>query len=138
MPWRSRDAQGIDRLGIPGRTEQYHSSRAASLRVFRSGAGSRRRTTRRAGKLTAGEPFRSLFRLMGMDHVDVWQAYRAAFDEFSQKVRQVQLLAAHPGVEQQAIDQALLELETAHVLYNVTRAALAEQYHPARGQDTPH
>lgn len=75
---------------------------------------------------------------MSMDHVDVWQAYRAAFDEFAQKVRQVQLLAAHPGVEQQAIDQALLELETAHVLYNVTRDALAEQYLPARGQDTPH
>jgi len=71
-------------------------------------------------------------------NVDVWQAYREAFDDFAQKVRQVQLLAARPGVEQQAIDLALFELETAHVLYNVTRDALAEQYLPAPGQDTPH
>lgn len=75
-----------------------------------------------------------------IDNVDVWQAYREAFDDFAQKVRQVQLLAAHPGVEQQAIDRALLELETAHALYNVTRDTLAEQYLPsaAVGQDTPH
>ena len=72
--------------------------------------------------------------------VDVWQAYREAFDDFAQKVRQVQLLAAHPGVEQQAIDKALLELETAHALYNATRDILAEQFlpSPAAGQDTPH
>jgi hypothetical protein len=72
--------------------------------------------------------------------VDVWQAYREAFDDFAQKVRQVQLLAAHPGVEQQAIDQALLDLETAHALYNATRDSLAEQFlpTPAAGQDIAH
>jgi len=72
--------------------------------------------------------------------VDVWQAYREAFDAFAQKVRQVQLLAAHPGVEQQAIDKALLDLETAHALYNTTRDVLAEQFLPssAARQDVAH
>jgi len=72
--------------------------------------------------------------------LDVWQAYREAFEDFAQKVRQVQLLAASPGVEQQAIDKALLDLETAHALYNTTRDILAEQFlpAPAAAQDTPH
>lgn len=71
---------------------------------------------------------------------DVWQAYREAFDDFAQKVRQVQLLAASPGVDQQAIDQALLDLETAHTFYNATRDILAEQFLPSASvaQDTPH
>jgi hypothetical protein len=72
--------------------------------------------------------------------VDVWQAYRQAFENFAQKVRRVQLLAAQPGMPQDAVDQALIELETAHVLYNVSRDILAEQYlpSPAAPRDTPH
>ena len=72
--------------------------------------------------------------------VDVWETYREAFEEFAQKVRQVQLLAARPGVEQQAIDKALLELETAHACYNASRDVLAAQFLPssAAKQDTPH
>ena len=70
--------------------------------------------------------------------VDVWQAYREAFDDFAQKVRQVQLLAARPGVEQHAIDKALLELETAHALYNATRDVLAEQFLPTPAAGKPH
>ena len=71
--------------------------------------------------------------------VDVWEMYREAFDDFAQKVRQVQLLAARPGVEQQAIDKALLELETAHASYNASRDILAEQFLPssAAGHDNP-
>ena len=72
--------------------------------------------------------------------VDVWQAYRQAFEDFARKVRRIQMLAAQPQVEQDAVDQALLELETAHVLYNVSRDILAEQYlpSPAIRQDPPH
>ncbi|HEY2845369.1 MAG TPA: DUF2934 domain-containing protein [Bryobacteraceae bacterium] len=61
---------------------------------------------------------------------DVWQEYRTAFEDFAQKVRNLQILGAIAGVEQKSIDRALLELEQARNLYNRRRDALAEQYLP--------
>jgi hypothetical protein len=53
--------------------------------------------------------------------------YRIAFAEFAQKVRQARALMAASNPDWQAIDAALLELETARVNYNQHRDILARQ-----------
>ncbi len=58
---------------------------------------------------------------------DVWRAYRAAFEDFSQRVKQVQSLIAKSNPNRAAIDAALLELEKARVVYNGFRDAVAVQ-----------
>ena len=58
---------------------------------------------------------------------DAWGTYRNAFEDFAQRVRQVQLLTAHLNPDRPAIDIALLELEKAHVVYQRCRDALAQQ-----------
>jgi len=49
------------------------------------------------------------------------QAYRQAFDEFAKKAQQVQALTAEPYVDQAKLEAALLELERAHVQYDLCR-----------------
>lgn len=45
------------------------------------------------------------------------QAYRKAFEAFSQKVQQVQALAALRNADPKQLETALVDLERAHVLY---------------------
>lgn len=73
------------------------------------------------------EPVRSI----SLVNTDPSRAYRRAFEDFSQRVRQVQSLTAHPSPDRTAIDEALLELERARVAYNVCRDALAQQLLPS-------
>jgi len=70
-------------------------------------------------------------------NVNAWKEYRAAFDDFAKKAQQVQILAALPSVDQQAIDRALFEMETAHAVYNQRRDALAAEYLPSTTATTP-
>jgi hypothetical protein len=48
-------------------------------------------------------------------------AYRKAFEEFSKKAQQVQLLKAHLHPDAAQMERALLEFEKAHVVYNECR-----------------
>ena len=52
--------------------------------------------------------------------------YRSAFREFAEKVRQARALMKASNPDRQAIDAALLELETARVTYNHRRDILAQ------------
>jgi hypothetical protein len=58
---------------------------------------------------------------------DVWQAYRIAFEDLSQKVHRIQFLKEQQYPDQPAIDAALLELERANIIYKECRDVLA--YH---------
>ena len=62
---------------------------------------------------------------------DVWRSYRVAFDEFSRRVRHIQLMCANANGDRGNIDAALLELEKARVAYNDCRSALARQLLPS-------
>jgi hypothetical protein len=52
--------------------------------------------------------------------------YRSAFGEFAKKVRQARALMNASNPDRQAIDAALLELETARITYNHRRDILAQ------------
>jgi len=53
------------------------------------------------------------------------QAYRSAFEEFSRRVRRVQDLATDDNPDVAALDTAQFELEKARHAYNACRDALA-------------
>ena len=53
------------------------------------------------------------------------QAYERAFQEFSDRVRDLQCLNLHPRPDAAAINMALLELEKAHWVYDRCRDELA-------------
>ena len=57
---------------------------------------------------------------------DVEMAYRRAFDEFAQRVEQVQVLMANPNPDRNNVKTALLELEKARVVYNHRRNEWAQ------------
>jgi hypothetical protein len=57
--------------------------------------------------------------------LDLSQAYRSAFVEFSRKVQRVQQLTAEQNPDLAALDTALLDLEKARIAYNTCRDALA-------------
>ena len=57
--------------------------------------------------------------------LDLSQAYRSAFEEFSRKVQRVQHLTVEENPDVAALDTALLELEHARLAYNTCRDALA-------------
>jgi hypothetical protein len=61
---------------------------------------------------------------------ELWQEYRHAFEEFSEKLRRVQSLTSDPRCDQGAFETALLELEKARVFYSCRRDALVEQFLP--------
>jgi hypothetical protein len=60
-----------------------------------------------------------------LDQEDI-RNYRSAFNEFAEKVRQARALMNASNPDRQAIDAALLELETARVTYNHRRDILAQ------------
>ena len=49
------------------------------------------------------------------------QAYRQAFDEFAKQAQHVQVLTAQSYVDAKVLEAALLELERAHVNYDLCR-----------------
>jgi Protein of unknown function (DUF2934) len=66
---------------------------------------------------------------------ELWQEYRRAFEEFSEKLRRVQSLTSALGCDQVALETALLELEKARVLYSGRRDALVEHFLPSSTGD---
>ena len=62
---------------------------------------------------------------------DVQQAYERAFQEFSDRLRDLQCLTSHPSPDAAAIYVALQELEKAHWVYDRCRDALAVELLPA-------
>src|SRR5579871_4554549 len=74
---------------------------------------------------------------------EAWRAYERAFHDFSERVRELQGLAANPYPDRAAIEKALLEAERARVIYDQCRDALAQALlPPARraklpSQDSP-
>jgi hypothetical protein len=67
---------------------------------------------------------------------DVQQAYERAFQEFSDRVRDLQRLTLHPSLDAADINVALLELEKAHWVYDRCRDALAVELLPASMRGT--
>ena len=49
------------------------------------------------------------------------EAYRKAFDEFARQVQRVQTLTAQPDADPKTVEAALLDLERAHVQYDIYR-----------------
>lgn len=68
--------------------------------------------------------------------MDVRQAYERAFQEFSDRVRDLQCLTLHPSPDAAAINVALQELEKAHWVYDRCRDALAVELLPASMRGT--
>jgi hypothetical protein len=63
--------------------------------------------------------------------------YRSAFEEFSRKAQQVQLLTEHPTGDRKAFETALLELEKAHLAYNGARDAFVRTLLPPAARLQP-
>jgi len=63
--------------------------------------------------------------------------YRSAFEDFSRKAQQVQLLTEHPTGDRNAFEAALLELEKAHLAYNEARDAFVRSMLPASSRAQP-
>jgi hypothetical protein len=61
---------------------------------------------------------------------NTWRAYRCAFEDFSDKVRQVQSLTGQSSADSTAIETALLELEKARKAYSSARDAVAQRLQP--------
>jgi hypothetical protein len=59
-----------------------------------------------------------------------WREYQLAFQRYSETVRRVQQLVAHPAVDSADVDAAVLDLETARAAYSESRNALVEQLQP--------
>jgi hypothetical protein len=57
---------------------------------------------------------------------EVWEAYDAAFHEFSEKVRNLQNLTDDPASPKHAIEAAVLAVEIARIAYGRARDAAAE------------
>ena len=58
--------------------------------------------------------------------------YRKAFHEFAEKVQLVQTLTADPQVDPKRMVAALLEMERAHVHYDICRDRWAEFFLPSQ------
>jgi hypothetical protein len=63
--------------------------------------------------------------------VQTWRAYRRAFEDFSDKVRQVQSLTGQTDPDRAAIEAALLDLEKTRKAYSCARDAVAQTLQPA-------
>ncbi len=66
---------------------------------------------------------------------ELWQDYRRAFEEFSEKLRRVQSLTRDLRCDRDALETAVLELERARVLYSARRDSLVEQFWPPSTRD---
>lgn len=62
--------------------------------------------------------------------VEAWRAYEIAFHEFSIRVRRLQTLTEDPHPNRNAIEAALLEVETARLIYDDCRDRLALELLP--------
>ena len=71
--------------------------------------------------------------MVRVDSLEV--VYRSAFEDFSSKAQQVQLLTENPTGDRKAFETALLELEKAHLAYNSARDAFVRSLLPP--QDNP-
>ncbi len=69
--------------------------------------------------------------------VSVEVEYRSAFEEFSRKAQQVQLLTEHPNGDRKAFETALLELEKAHLAYNECARCIRADVAARLGQRSP-
>ncbi|HLH00648.1 MAG TPA: DUF2934 domain-containing protein [Bryobacteraceae bacterium] len=58
------------------------------------------------------------------------EAYRRAFNLFAKQVQHVQALTAQPNINPQALELALVDLERAHVHYDVCRDRWAQYLLP--------
>jgi hypothetical protein len=61
---------------------------------------------------------------------DTWLAYRCAFEDFSQKAREVQALIGQPDLDHEAMQAALLELDKALAQYRNSRDVVVQQLLP--------
>lgn len=68
----------------------------------------------------------SAVRVQTTEQIAVWQEYRRAFHEFSERVRHLQSLTTDPHPDRAAIEAALVEVEKARVVYDERRDALAQ------------
>ena len=59
--------------------------------------------------------------------------YRSAFEDFSRKAHQVQLLTENPTGDRKAFETALLELEKAHLAYEQARDTFVQSLLDGRG-----
>ena len=68
------------------------------------------------------------------------QAYRHAFEEFARRVQNAQELTTQPHADPEAVEAALLELECAHVQYDISRDQWLQHFLPeqSRGLDLEH
>ncbi len=69
--------------------------------------------------------------------VSVEVEYRSAFEDFSRKAQQVQLLTEQPNGDRKAFETALLELEKAHLAYNGARDAFVRTLLPVSQRSQP-
>jgi hypothetical protein len=61
---------------------------------------------------------------------DTWLAYRSAFEDYSQKARQVQSLTGQSDLDHATMQAALLELEKALAQYRNSRDAVVQRLLP--------
>ncbi len=59
------------------------------------------------------------------------QAYRKAFDEFAAQVQHVQILTAQAHADPKIVEAALLDLERAHVNYDICRDRWVQFFLPS-------
>jgi hypothetical protein len=62
-----------------------------------------------------------------LSKTDLHWVYRRAFEDYSQKVQQVQRLTIQPNPDRAAIEEAVLAMEKARLFYSECRDALARQ-----------
>jgi hypothetical protein len=62
---------------------------------------------------------------------DTWLAYRCAFEDYSQKARELQALTGQPDLDHGALQAALLALDEALAQYRNSRDAVVQQLLPA-------
>jgi len=62
------------------------------------------------------------------------QEYRKAFQDFAAKVERVQTLSSQSHVDPKVVEAALLELERAHVHYDVSRDRWAQFFLPSENR----
>ena len=66
-----------------------------------------------------------------------WEAYRQAFHDYADRVGELQWLLEHPNPERARIENALLEVEKARVIYNNSRDAVAQDLLPPGRRPKP-
>jgi len=65
-----------------------------------------------------------------INKAEAWRAYKAAFHDFSECVRRLQTLTTDPHPDRTVIQDALLEVERARMIYEASRDALAQELLP--------